>query len=178
MTNPAMHPEPPLLPPHRVPNAPLDLKFSLMTPDQVRRFVREEAIAGRFQYGDLYKAAVRALGPESPEAQANINPDPYNGRRVVDRIDHRTVTTSSQSLDGSYVQYCIESRTYANGDYVTVRVPAADWLDHAPTMDEVIDAHRAAMPIIEKTIAEHDAAVAKANAEAQKAIAAAAPPVP
>jgi hypothetical protein len=172
MTNFAQQSEPPLPSPYRVPNAPLDLKFALMTPDQIRRFVREETIAGRHKYDDLFKAAVRVLGPESPEAMADVNPEPYDHRRVVDKIGHRWVTTSTLSLDGSYSQHCIESSTYAVHSYVTVRVPTTGWLDHAPTLDEVIEAHKAAMPIIAQAIKDREEAVAKAKAEAEQAKAA------
>lgn len=141
-----------------------------MTADQIRRFVREEAIAGRHKYNDLFKAAVRALGPQSPEALSNVDPHTYERRSVTDRLDHRTVTTASQSnRTREYSQFCIETSTFAVDDYVKVRVPATDWLDHAPTLDEVIDAHRAAMPIIAQTVKDREEAAAKAFALAEQA---------
>lgn len=170
MTNSALRPEPPLPPPHQVPNAPLDLKFTLMTADQIRRFVREEAIAGRQKYDDLFRAAVRALGPQSPEALSNVNPHTYEGCSVTDRLDYRTVTTASQSnRTCEHSQFCIETGTFAVDDYVKVRVPAAGWLAHAPTLDEVIDAHRAAMPVIAQRIKDREYAAAKAKTEAEQA---------
>lgn len=178
MTNFALQPEPPLPSPYQVPNAPLDLKFALMTPDQIRRFVREEAIAGRHTYSDLFEAAVRALGPGSPEALANVDPRPYDcSRGVTDALGYRTVTTDSQSNSAArHSQFCIVTRAYAVKGYVTVRVPATGWLDHVPTMDEVIEAHKAAMPIIVQMIADHEEAAAKAKAEQAKAAAEKAPP--
>ena len=173
MTNFALRPEPPLPSPYRVPNAPLDLKFALMTPDQIRRFVREEAIAGRHKYKDLFEAAVRALGPQSPEAMVNVDPCTYVRRCVVDRLDHRTVTTASQSNRANeYSQFCIETSTFAEGDFVTVRVPVTGWLDRAPTLDEVFEAHKAAMPAIVQMIKDREEAAAEAKAEAEQAKAA------
>ena len=172
MTNFALQPEPPLPPPHRVPNAPLDLKFSLMTPDQIRRFVREEAIAGRYEYKCLYEAAVRALGPESPEALANIA-NCASERSVCDKIGWRRVWTGSErKADGC--GFCIETHAWVDvavADAV-VRFPVTGWLEDTPTMDEIIEAHRAAMPAIVQTIKDREEAVAKAKAEAEQAKAA------
>lgn len=164
-----MHPEPPLPPPWSVPNAPLDLKFALMTPDQIRRFVREEAIAGRFQYEDLYKAAVRALGPESPEAQHP--PDRANYHTSISDEDADAQTYSYSEQDG----WRVTSKSYIwdlpndRLQFVTSPTHYAD----RPTLKDVMAAHAAALPLFSKMRA--DAAAAK---KAREALAAAAPAVP
>lgn len=160
MTIPAMQPEPPLPPPWAVPDAPLDLKFALMTPDQIRRFVRDEAIMGRRTYKDLYSAAVRALGPKSPEAQ---HPPAHTCHTIISDEDTDVSTYVVYEQDA----WRIVSKSYVwdlPSDRLQFVTSFARYADR-PELNDVFVAHRAALPVFSKM--RQDAAAAKKAREAE-----------
>ena len=129
----------PLLPPWCVPNAPIDLKMAMMTPDQIRAFVREEAAAGRGAYVDLFAAAARALGPDSPE-----------GRHVCDRRrtvidDPDTHVDTSVCYDHLAGGHFISSHGFVDGGDDFVRNPEQGTRPGKPTIADLAGAHEHAV---------------------------------
>lgn len=132
----------PLLPPYLVPNAALDIRFARMTPDEIRAAVRTDAELGRHKYEDLFAAAVRALGPTSPEA---LSARPQYGRALleVQQSSGPYVTTDMRGGFGN--GYHISSRCIVGTTVEFVRVPEVGTMPECPSNADVYAAHEAAV---------------------------------
>lgn len=131
----------PLPPPWSVPNAPLDIMFATMTPDMVRAKARELALSGAHEYQKLFEAAVRALGPDSPEAG---HASSYAHCKA--RIDSDRAATTMH-FEGSVFReqgYFISSCGWVGSKQEYIRVPTVGLLQTEPTMSDVFAAHEAA----------------------------------
>lgn len=129
--------------PSTVPNPTIDFRLRGMSPEKIREYVIHEAESGRVDYDALYDAAVRALGPESPEAQAaTAMKYAACGAHQVDRISIQFggVSTMVVRVERGHIFHSSNGTT----SVAYPDVPIAD----PPTFRQIVDAHTHALEVL------------------------------